>query len=68
MIKDKTGCVVQYNEFDSDKDHRDYVVSYDKIKSLGFKTTISLEEGIDELLKVYKTLNLKSKKYVNAGE
>lgn len=68
MIKDKTGCVVQYNEFDSDKDHRDYVVSYDKIKSLGFETTISLEEGIDELLKVYETLNLKSKKYVNAGE
>lgn len=68
LIKSKTNCVVQYNDFDSDKDHRDYIVSYDKIKSLGFKTTISLEEGIDELLEVYKTLNLKSKKYVNAGE
>ncbi len=68
LIKEKTGCVVYYNDFDSDKDHRDYEVSYDKITALGFDTTITLEEGIDELVKVYKTLNLKDKRYVNAGE
>ena len=68
IIRNKTGCIVYYNDFDSDKDHRDYEVSYDKINSLGFNTTISLEEGIDELVKVYQTLNLKDKRYVNAGE
>jgi len=67
MIKKRTGCVVTYNDFDSDKDHRDYVVSYDKINTLGFDTMYTLEEGIDELLKVYQTLNLKDKRYVNEG-
>lgn len=68
MIKNKTNCIIYYNDFDTDKDHRDYKVSYDKINALGFDTTISLEEGIDELIKVYQTLNLKDKRYVNEGE
>lgn len=68
LIREKTGCVVYYNDFDSDKDHRDYEVSYDKINALGFTTTITLEEGIDELVKVYQTLNLKNKRYINEGE
>ena len=68
LIKEKTKCVVYYNDFDSDKDHRNYEVSYNKINSLGFDTTISLEEGIDELVKVYQTLNLKDKRYVNEGQ
>lgn len=67
LIKEKTGCVVYYNDFDSDKDHRDYEVSYDKIHALGFDTTITLEEGIDELIKVFQILNLKDKRYVNEG-
>ena len=67
MIKARTGCVVTYNDFDSDKDHRDYVVSYDKINTLGFDTMYTLEDGIDELIRVYETLNLKDKRHVNAG-
>ena len=34
MIKDKTGCYVHYNDFDYDKDNRDYEVSYDKLEAL----------------------------------
>lgn len=67
IIKEKTGCIVHYNDFDNDKDHRDYVVSYDKINTLGFDTSLTLEEGIDELIKVYQTLNLKDKRHVNTG-
>ena len=48
--------MVYYNDFDSDKDNRDYEVSYDKINKLGFNTTIGLEEGIDELVSVFQIL------------
>lgn len=67
IIKEKTNCIVYYNDFDSDKDHRDYEVSYEKISSLGFRPETTVEDGIDELLKIYKILNLKDKKYVNSG-
>ncbi len=53
MIKER----VNYNIIDSqvqDKDLRHFIVNFDKIEKLGFKPEISVEEGIDELLKVYK--------------
>ena len=37
----------------SDFDKRNFVINYDKINSLGFKQTISIEEGILELKKLY---------------
>ncbi|KWT93560.1 NAD-dependent epimerase/dehydratase family protein [Candidatus Magnetominusculus xianensis] len=39
-----------------DPDKRDYVVSNDKIESIGFKPAHSLDDGIVELLKGYKIL------------
>jgi len=41
----------------TDPDQRDYIVSNEKIESLGFKTKVSLDEGIYELVKGYSMLN-----------
>jgi nucleoside-diphosphate-sugar epimerase len=53
MIRKK----VEFNIIDSqmqDKDLRHFLVNYDKIEKIGFKPKISVEEGIDELLKIYQ--------------
>lgn len=37
----------------SDKDLRHFIVNFDKIEKLGFKPKVSVEDGIDELIKIY---------------
>ncbi len=61
MIKKKTDCFVHYADFDGDADKRDYVVSYDKIKNVGYECTLGVEQGIDELIKVFPMINIKNK-------
>ena len=56
---------MHYADFDGDADKRDYVVSYDKINELGYDTTISVDEGIDELLRVFPIVQMDNKKYKN---
>lgn len=51
LIEKGTGAYFHYADIDGDPDKRNYVVSYDKINKLGFETTITVEEGIDELVK-----------------
>jgi nucleoside-diphosphate-sugar epimerase len=59
MIGDKTGAYIHYADIGQDTDQRNYVVSYRKIKSLGYYTTVTIEEGIDELIKTLKVVEFK---------
>ena len=65
MIQERTDCYVHYADFDGDADKRDYIVSYDKINKLGYDTTIGVEEGIDELLRIFPIVKMDNKKYKN---
>lgn len=50
------GCQITESQNGTDLDKRDYEVSYAKIRSLGFKATIDMKMGIEELLKVIPNL------------
>ena len=47
-------------EIGEDPDKRDYIVSNDKIESLGWTTKFNLDDGIKELIKGYKIISTNS--------
>jgi nucleoside-diphosphate-sugar epimerase len=49
-----------YADVGEDVDKRNYEVSYNKIMDLGFDTTITVSEGIEELVKSLPLLNIQS--------
>jgi nucleoside-diphosphate-sugar epimerase len=49
-----------YADVGTDADKRNYIVSYEKLNKLGYTTTITLEEGIDELLKTIPLIKTSS--------
>jgi len=60
LIKGKTSAYIHYADIGEDADKRNYVVSYDKINKLGYETTISVEQGIDELVNALKAVQFKT--------
>ena len=64
MIIKKTDAYIHYADVGEDKDKRNYVVSYEKINTLGFETTITVEEGIDELLSALNVVQFQNP-YIN---
>jgi len=55
-ITDKIRKHVEFNVINSgfsDKDLRHFIVNFDKIEKLGYKPKITVEEGIQELIKFY---------------
>jgi nucleoside-diphosphate-sugar epimerase len=60
LIRQQIDCYIHYAEIGKDADKRDYVVSYEKIKKLGFGTNSTLEEGVSELCRAFPVLSLKT--------
>ena len=64
IIQTKTETYFHYADIGEDADKRNYRVSYEKINSLGFDTTITIEEGIDELIEGFKAVQYRTR-YTN---
>ena len=60
IIKSKTGCYVTYAEIGKDLDNRDYIVDYSKINDEGFTCSVSIEDGINELIKATNLLKMRN--------
>jgi len=52
------GCTITESCSGTDLDKRDYAVSYERIRNLGYKAKISMEEGLEELLKIVPNMTL----------
>jgi nucleoside-diphosphate-sugar epimerase len=60
MIKVQTNAYVHYADVGEDADKRNYVVSYEKLNKLGYFTTIPVEDGIKELVKVCRAVEFRN--------
>src|SRR5262245_45888615 len=60
MIHKKIDYYLHQADIGEDLDKRNYQVSYKKISGLGYHTTITLEEGIDELIHGLQVLDTRT--------
>lgn len=59
-IQTKVPFYLHFANIAKDEDQRNYEVSYEKIHRSGFMTTIDVDEGIDELIRAYPVIDLRS--------
>ncbi|MFN7973469.1 MAG: SDR family oxidoreductase [Acidobacteriota bacterium] len=55
-ITEKAPARVIEADYQQDPEKRDYPVSFERIRSVGFRSEVGLPEGIDELCKLYAVL------------
>jgi nucleoside-diphosphate-sugar epimerase len=59
-VRGKVDCYLHFAEIGKDGDQRNYEVSYERIRALGFRTAITVDEGIDELLRARDALEVRN--------
>lgn len=60
ILLNKLKFMLNFTDSGRDADQRNYEVDYSKIKKIGFKTDISVEKGIDEMIKAFKVVTIKN--------
>jgi len=56
LLQEKVEFLLHLAEVGSDRDQRDYDVSYEKISALGYEAQHSLDSGLEELVKLFKVM------------
>jgi len=59
-MRDRVDFWLHFADVGNDPDQRDYEVSYEKIRSKGFETAVSLDQGIDELVHGCRMVSLRN--------
>jgi nucleoside-diphosphate-sugar epimerase len=65
LVAKATSATIVEDSTWEDPDKRHYQVSYKKLRGTGFKTTLSIADGINEIVKAFPTLTFPSA-YSNA--
>jgi nucleoside-diphosphate-sugar epimerase len=61
--KELPNTYFNYADIGEDADKRNYIVSYEKINKLGFNTTVTIEEGVKELIKTLPLIKINNPYY-----
>ncbi|MFQ5874548.1 MAG: NAD-dependent epimerase/dehydratase family protein [Dehalococcoidia bacterium] len=59
-IRERIPYYLHFAEVNQDEDKRNYEVSYEKIRRLGLTTSVDVDQGIDELIRAYSVIDLRS--------
>ncbi len=51
VIRKRVPFYLHFADIGMDEDQRDYEVSYEKIRKVGFQTSVTIDEGIEELVR-----------------
>jgi nucleoside-diphosphate-sugar epimerase len=60
LITKETGARFHFADIGHDGDHRDYEVSFEKIRSLGYQTTVTLEQGVKEVAQAAQVVRVRN--------
>ena len=59
-LKEKIDFFLHFADFDTDEDQRNYDISYERIYAAGFRTTVGLDEGLNEMLRAFEVIRIHS--------
>lgn len=60
IVRTKIEYYLHFADVGEDEDKRNYEVSYDRIRSVGFKPLVSLDEGISELIAAMSCIEIRN--------